>query len=163
VSRTRGAAALGLVLLLTACHGQQQEPAAAGPARPPLQVRHDTGELARTFPALGAPVSASWLQWDNTTMTGIEPDQNAPTTQVVWIDAVVQVAPSVMKSFVTQHETRETTLRPAVQKPLEAAVPRGPFRSGVEINMLFGGPGVSTRVFLDPPENTVVLQSYRLT
>lgn len=148
----RRAVPLVLPLLLTACQQQQQEPEVTAP--PPPAVRHDTEALAATFPALGAPVSASWIAWDN---TGTRTESS--TLQLEWIDAVVQVTPATMNSLVTQYESEDSGHRPAVQKVLESALPPGPFRTGVELNMVFGAERRSTRVFLDPPRDTVVLQS----
>ena len=145
--------ALGIVLTLTSCQPQQQEPVADAPP-PALVVRHEVAELVRTFPALGTPVSASWITWGNT-----GGDSEPSTLKLKWIDAVVQVTPATMNAFVTQHESEDTELRPAVQKVLEPDLPPGPFRTGVELNMLFGADRRSSRVFLDPPQNTVVIQS----
>jgi hypothetical protein len=89
--RWRNAVALGILLSLTACQ-QQQEPDVTAP--PPV-VRHDTEPLARTFPAIGIPVSASWIAWGNAT--------EASNLKLRWIDAVVQVAPETMDSLVKQH------------------------------------------------------------
>ncbi|WP_159233207.1 hypothetical protein [Mycolicibacterium vanbaalenii] len=150
--RARFVAAAGLLLTLTACQGQQQEPAAAAP--PPPEVRHDTEELARIFPALGTPVSAAWIVWDN---TSTRPESSR--LKLEWIDAVVQVAPATMDELVSQHESEESGQQPAVQKVLEAELPPGPFLTGIELNMVFGAERRSTRVFLDPPQGEVVLQS----
>ncbi|TRW80523.1 hypothetical protein FK535_19480 [Mycolicibacterium sp. 018/SC-01/001] len=144
------ARALFVAALLTGCHSAaQEETTGTSPTRPAFDVRHDTDELARLFPALGAPVSASWIRWNN---------GGAAT----WTDAVVTVTPSTMNDLLQQHVSEPTTHRPAVQKVLEADVPPGPFRSGVELNMAFSPGSVSTRVFLDPPRDTVVLQSFDL-
>lgn len=149
--------ALGLLLWLAACQQTQQDPDVAAPdaaGPPPPVVRHDTEPLIRTFPALGNPVSASWIIWDNAdTRTA------ASELRLEWIDAVVRVAPETMDALVAQHETQDTEQRPAVQKVLEPDLPPGPLRTGVELNMAFGAEGRSTRVFLDPRRDTVVLQS----
>lgn len=144
-----------LLFALTACAHPPPEDAESTATRPVLEVRHDTDELARTFPALGAPVSASWIRWDNA--------GDASRATAVWIDAVVQVTKPTMNSLLRQHDTEPSTHRPAVQKPLEADVPAGPFRTGVELNMAFSPGRMSTRVFLDPPRDTVVLQSSEIT
>ncbi len=146
-------ATAGLLLLVSACQTQPEEPAASS-APPAPEVRHDTEELARIFPALGAPVSASWIQWDN---TATRPENSRLTLQ--WIDAVVQVTPATMEELVTQHESEQTGSQPAVQKVLEPELPPGPFLTGIELNMVFGAERRSTRVFLDPPQDEVVLQS----
>lgn len=148
----------GLALALTACQGQPASEDAftdtsATTTRPAPEVRHDTEELATTFPALGAPVSASWITWDNS--GGSEPSR----LSLRWIDAVVQVSPETMTGLVDRYHAEDVGNRPAVQKALEPELPPGPFLTGVELNMFFGGPRRSTRVFLDPPSNAVVLQS----
>ncbi len=149
----RNAVPLTVLLSLTACqHQQQQESKDTAP--PPPVVRHDIEPLAATFPALGAPVSASWISWDDARV-GAE----SSALQLEWIDAVVQVTPATMNTLVTQHESKDVGQRPAVQQVLESALPSGPFRTGVELNMAFGAERRSTRVFLDPPRDTVVLQS----
>ncbi|MDZ4264646.1 MAG: hypothetical protein U1D00_02920, partial [Mycobacterium sp.] len=102
----------------------------------------------------GTPVAASWITWDNN-RTGSETSR----LKLNWIDAVVQVTPATMEVLVTEHESEESGRRPAVQKVLEPELPPGPFLTGVELNIAFGGDRRSTRVFLDPPRNTVVLQS----
>ncbi|MEW5808651.1 MAG: hypothetical protein AB1925_04280 [Actinomycetota bacterium] len=154
-----GARALfGVTVCVSALAACAQQPAAEPPpsttTRPAMVVRHDTGELARTFPALGAPVSASWIRWDNA--------GEASRATAVWIDAVVTVTRQTMESLLQQHDSEPSTHRPAVQKVLAAEVPPGPFRTGVELNMAFSPGRMSTRVFLDPPRDTVVLQSYTL-
>ncbi|HEY9266953.1 MAG TPA: hypothetical protein VIQ11_20360 [Mycobacterium sp.] len=151
-ARFAAAVALGILLVLTACQGKDQEPAATAPPAP--VVRHDTEELAQTFPALGSPMAASWITWGNTTSSS-----ESSRLELNWIDAVVQVTPATMEVLVTEHETEEIGRRPAVQKVLEPDLPAGPFLTGVELNIAFGGDRRSTRVFLDPPRNTVVLQS----
>ncbi|MGE3657435.1 MAG: hypothetical protein AB7G47_11650 [Mycolicibacterium sp.] len=133
----------------TACHDRQPQPDVTLPD-PPV-VRHDTAQLARIFPALGDPVSAAWIVWDNR--------DNAAKLRLQWIDAVVRVAPQTMDDLVHDHESHPTEQRPAVQKVLETYLPPGPFRSGVELNMVFGAERRSTRAFLDPVHETVVLQS----
>ncbi|MDA2894443.1 hypothetical protein PDG61_26285 [Mycolicibacterium sp. BiH015] len=156
MARFLRAATLGLVLALTACQGQpaseeagESEVAASGPA---ADVRHDTEELATTFPALGTPVSASWIAWDNS-------DDQTTKLSLQWIDAVVEVTRETMTGLVDKYGAEDLGHRPAVQKVLEPELPPGPFLTGVELNIFFGGPRRSTRVFLDPPVNTVVLQS----
>ncbi|WP_051053573.1 hypothetical protein [Mycolicibacterium chubuense] len=150
-------ALVALLLALTACAHQQQAQTDATTTRPPLEVRHDTEELSRTFPALGTPVSASWIRWDNS-----RADEQPPAVKVVWIDAVVQVTPQTMNALLTQHNSEESDQHPAVQKVLESQVPPGPFRTGVELSMAFSQGRTSARVFLDPPRNTVVLQAYTM-
>ena len=142
------------LMLVTAC-SREQPATEATPTRPAMEVQHDTAEIARVFPALGEPVAASWIRWDNR-------GQDSRAT-VTWIDAVVQVTPPTMKTLVRQHQSEPSPHRPAVQKVLEADVPAGPFRTGVELNMAFSPGRMSTRVFLDPPRDVVVLQSYDIS
>ncbi|MGE2836504.1 hypothetical protein [Mycobacterium sp. SMC-4] len=149
------AVALGVLLTLTACQQQQQDDTEVTATRPAMEVRHDTEPLARAFPALGAPRSASWIEWDNSS-------EESAKTKVVWIDAVVEIAPETMTELVEDNFTEESGQRPAVQKVLEPALPPGPFRTGVDLNMIFGASQASTRAFLDQQHNTVVLQSYRM-
>ncbi|WP_275572252.1 hypothetical protein [Mycolicibacterium vanbaalenii] len=154
------AVTLGVALALTACQGQPASDGAGESgvtaSRPAPQVRHDTEELAKTFPALGVPVSASWITWDNSG------EAEKPRTKVVWIDAVVEVVPETMNSLVAKNYPEDSGYVPAVQKVLEPDLPPGPFLTGIELNMAFAGDRRSTRVFLDPPHNAVVLQSYRI-
>lgn len=156
MSRRLSAATLGLALALTACQGQpSEEPdvtASESVAASAPEVRHDTEELARTFPALGAPVSASWIVWNNSS-------DESSKLKLEWIDAVVQVTPETMNELVERGNPEDLGHRPAVQKVLEADLPPGPFLTGVELNMRFGAVRRSTRVFLDPPRDAVVLQS----
>ncbi|UXA20640.1 hypothetical protein KXD98_06840 [Mycobacterium sp. SMC-4] len=155
--RLRARIALGACVLLALTGCQQQQTDTEDPApRPALEVRHDTEELARIFPPLGEPLSASWITWDNTDLA------DGSAVRVVWTDAVVDIAPETMTDLVEGNYTEESDQRPAVQKVLEPAVPPGPFRTGVDLNIIFGANENSTRVFLDEQTNTVVLQSYRM-
>ncbi|PRC41839.1 hypothetical protein C6A85_000000113575 [Mycobacterium sp. ITM-2017-0098] len=144
---------LGVALALTACQGQpasdEAEPTTSQSAP---QLRHDTEELAKTFPSLGAPVSASWIIWNNAS-------DETSKLRLEWIDAVVQVTPETMNELVERGNVEDLGHQPAVQKVLEPDLPPGPFLTGVELNMRFGAVRRSTRVFLDPPRATVVLQS----
>ncbi|MDZ4268531.1 MAG: hypothetical protein U1D00_23045 [Mycobacterium sp.] len=99
-------------------------------------------------------MAASWITWDNN-RTGSETSR----LKLNWIDAVVQVTPATMEVLVAEHESEDVGHRPAVQKVLEPELPPGPFLTGVELHIAFGGDRRSTRVFLDPPRDTVVLQS----
>lgn len=156
MSKWLRAVTLGLALALTACQGQaSEEPdvtASQSASQPAPEVRHDTEELAQTFPALGTPVSASWIKWNNSS-------DESSRLRLEWIDAVVKVTPETMGELVERGNPEDLGHRPAVQKVLEPDLPPGPFLTGVELNMRFGAVRRSTRVFLDPPQNTVVLQS----
>ncbi|WP_111511714.1 hypothetical protein [Mycobacterium kyogaense] len=143
------ALSVAVLLLSAGCQSAPQEAPDTTPSRPVPDVRHDVGELARAFPALGTPVSASWIRWGN-------------GGTAVWTDAVVRVTPPTMNNILRQHVSEPTTHRPAVQKVLEPEVPPGPFRTGAELNTAFSPGRTSTRVFLDPPRDTVVLQSFDL-
>jgi len=147
---------LGVALALTACQGQsasgEADDVGVTATAPAPEVRHDTEELAQTFPALGAPVSASWIRWDNSADT-------SSRLRLVWIDAVVKVTPETMNLLVERGNAEDLGHRPAVQRALEGDLPPGPFLTGVELNMRFGAPRRSTRAFLDIPAETVVLQS----
>ena len=157
MARLLSAVTLGIALALTGCQGQPASEEATDTSvtatRPAPEIRHDTEELATTFPALGAPVAASWITWDNSGST--EPSR----LSLQWIDAVVEVTPETMAGLVDRYGAEDHGNRPAVQKVLEPELPPGPFLTGVELNMYFGGPRLSTRVFLDPAADTVVLQS----
>ncbi|MGE2736411.1 hypothetical protein [Mycolicibacterium vaccae] len=151
------AVTLGVLLMLTACQQQPQDDTEVTASRPAMEVRHDTEPLAAAFPALGEPVSASWIEWDNSAASE-EPSR----TKVVWIDAVVEIKPETMTDLVDDNFTELAGQRPAVQKVLEPFLPPGPFRTGVDLNIIFGANQASTRAFLDEQHNTVVLQSYRM-
>jgi hypothetical protein len=148
------AVTLGLTLALTGCQGQSSEDpdVTAATSRPTAEIRHDTDVLAQTFPALGAPVSASWITWDNA-------DDKSSKLRLTWTDAVVQVTPETMGELLERGNAEDFGHQPAVQKVLEPELPPGPFLTGVELNLRFGAVRRSTRVFLDPPRDTVVLQS----
>ncbi len=152
----RTAAALGAVLALAACQQGQQEDAEPTSALG-LEVRHDTEPLAQMFPQLGDPVSASWIMWDNSNVA------DESRVEVVWIDAVVEVTAETMDGLVADNVTEARDQHPAVQRVLEPDLPPGPFLTGVDLNIVFGGQGQSTRVFLDEQHDTVVLQSYTMS
>ena len=153
--RARFAVLLAATLAVAACGQAPQEDSQTSTAPSP-EVRHDTAPLAERFPELGEPKSASWIMWDNSRVA------EGSRVNVVWIDAVAQVSAETMDRLVAQYPTEARGQQPAVQKVLEPELPPGPFRSGVELNMAFGGQGKSTRVFLDEAHDAVVLQSYAM-
>ena len=153
--RARFAVLLAAILALAAC-GQPAQQDSETSTAPPPELRHDTAPLAERFPELGEPESASWIMWDNSRVA------EGSRVKVVWIDAVAEVTPETMDRLVAQYPTEARGQQPAVQRVLEPELPPGPFRSGVELNMAFGGQGKSTRVFLDETHDAVVLQSYTM-
>ncbi|MDY6999407.1 MAG: hypothetical protein SW019_22670 [Actinomycetota bacterium] len=152
----RTAAVLGAALAVVACQQAPQDDSEPTSALG-LEVRHDTEPLVEMFPPLGDPVSASWIMWDNSEVA------EGSRVDVTWIDAVVEVSPETMDGLVADNVTEDRDQHPAVQRVLEPELPPGPFLTGVDLNIVFGGAGQSTRVFLDDQHDTVVLQSYSMT
>jgi hypothetical protein len=147
-------AALTAVVLLAAC---QSEPdlVVIGPP-PPAVVRTDTPALTAKFPALGEPVSASWVTWDSD-----GPADLLPSPTVTWIDAVVRLQPATAADLVSRYRPAARSETPTVQDLLRRALPAGPFLTGDALDRAFTSRGWSSWAYLDPKTRDLVLKSTR--
>ena len=154
--RRAGALVLAAGLLLTSCTSGSEENSVSQSFLPsaarsdPGPVRHDPEPLTKRFPGLGEPVSVTW-------QSGTVGDPAVPGPSTYWIDAAVQVRPSVMQSL---QATAGLTGTPAPDLPeaVHDAVPDGPWQTADALAAAFASPGFGTQVYL-APDDVVVLRA----
>lgn len=133
--------------LLTGCQGADE---AAVPA--PTEIRHDLGPLTTRFPALGSPLSASWVTWNSAT-DGLA----APTTY--WIDAVVTLEPATA-ALLTAYQPIEEGKRPTVQGVLESELPEGPFLTSAALDETLSSSGRRSAAYLTRTGSQLVISAF---
>ena len=157
-SRRRSAAAVLMGLSVVFAIGCTHQPSVKGEREHALgtpaqkndasSVRHDLEPLTKRFPAMGDPVSASWV-------SGNMGDSRVPGPSVYWIDAVVQLRPEAANRLRQEFAPQSTTKRPNVWASLTSELPQGPFLSSEALNSAFASQRVRAKVFLS--ENTPVV------
>ena len=146
---TKCAAVLMCVsVLATACnsHTPPSTPATKTTHNP---IRHDLAPLTTRFPALGDPVSASWVSGD----LG---DPRAPGPSLYWIDAVVEITPGTVDALKAKYHPARAGRQPEVWDTLREHLPSGEYLTGDALNAAFGTK-THAQVFLAEHEPTVVI------
>lgn len=89
-------------------------------------VRTDLDPLVRRFPALGAPVRASW-------QSGVLGDERMPGPSSFWIDAIVTLQPETAQKL-RSSDSLEAADSPRVTENLRKFLPPGPWLSGTDLD-----------------------------
>ncbi|WP_420120361.1 hypothetical protein [Nakamurella sp.] len=152
--RQAGAGVLVAVgLMLAAC--------TAGPAVPtgttllpsatradPGPLRTDEDPLVRRFPPLGDPVAVSWR-------SGTTGDPAVPGPSTYWIDAAVQLDPTVAAGLRTTAGLSAAQL-PALPSDVLAAAGAGPWLSGAALDAAFTTSGFGAQAYLSAGDVVVI-------
>lgn len=115
------------------------------------EIRTDTQPLTSRFPAIGAPVSATWVTWNNA-----DPRVPGPTTY--WIDAVITLQPQTARALADLEPAAQAPL-PEIADEIRAAVSDGPFVTGAALNNALSTPGWAATGYLDDARNLLVLSA----
>ena len=137
-------AALLLCGLLVAC-------APDAPVTDAREIRTDTAPLTKRFPAIGEPVTASWVTWNSAT-------DGAPGPTTYWIDAVVTLTPQTTKTLEALKLAAQGKT-PEVADELRPAVSTGPFLSGAALDGALSTSGWMATGYLDPARNLLVINA----
>ncbi len=113
-------------------------------------VRHDLEPLTKRFPALGSPVSASWV-------SGNMGDPDVPGPSLYWIDAIVELTPETARQLAEKFSPAPTSVQPDVWTTLADALPQGQFRASDALDMAFTSNQVKAKVFLAENAPIVVI------
>lgn len=154
----RSAVVLSLTLVtfaLSACfpssHDRQQmetnvnAPAAKTTSNP---VRHELEPLTKRFPALGTPVTASWVSGDMG-------DPRVPGPSLYWIDSIVELSPTVADDLKVRYRAVPTTNQPDVWETLRADLPQGGLLGSEQLNAAFTSTRIKSKAYL--AENSPVI------
>ncbi|MDG4664286.1 hypothetical protein [Mycobacterium sp. 236(2023)] len=115
------------------------------------EIRTDTAPLTERFPAIGEPLTVSWVTWDSAT-------GGAPGPTTYWIDAVVTLAPQTTKALEALKIAAQGKA-PEVADELRPAVAGGPFLTGEELDGALSTTGWMATGYLDPARNLLVISA----
>ena len=146
---TKLAAILICVSVLVAVCNSPTSPSAPAIKTTHNPVRNDLAPLTTRFPALGDPVSASWVSGD----LG---DPRVPGPSLYWIDAVVAVSPGTVDALKVEYHPAPSDRQPEVWDTLRDHLPSGKYLTGDALNAAFGTK-THAQVFLAEHEPTVVI------
>ncbi|MED5814211.1 hypothetical protein VST63_17750 [Mycolicibacterium sp. 050232] len=111
-------------------------------------VRHELEPLTKRFPALGAPVSASWVSGDMG-------DPEVPGPSLYWIDSVVELNPAVAEDLKAKYRPVPTSAQPDVWQSLRGALPAGGYLASDQLNSVFTSTRIKSKAYL--AENSPVI------
>ncbi len=146
--RPVGAGALMLVtaLLLSSCtSGSEASPVSSSflpsaTRSEPGPVRHDAEPLVTRFTALGDPATVTW-------QSGTTGDSSAPGPSTYWIDAAVELDPTVAARLRATSGLTDAQL-PELPPDVLAAAGPGPWQTGAALDAAFSTAGFGTQAYL---------------
>lgn len=115
------------------------------------EIRTDTKPLTSRFPAIGTPVSATWVTWNNA-----DPRVPGPTTN--WIDAVITLQPQTARALADLGPAARVPI-PEIAEEIRAAVSDGPFVTATALNDALSTPGWAATGYLDDARNLLVVSA----
>lgn len=140
-----------LTFVVSACNpappASPNAPAAKTTSNP---VRHELEPLTKRFPALGSPVSASWVSGDMG-------DPRVPGPSLYWIDAIIEVSPATADRLKATHRPVPTADQPDVWETLRGNLPQGGYLAGDQLDRAFRSTKISGHVFLAADAPVVVI------
>ncbi|MEW2477971.1 hypothetical protein AB0876_00100 [Mycobacterium sp. NPDC049093] len=111
-------------------------------------VRHELEPLTKRFPALGSPVTASWVSGDMG-------DPQAPGPSLYWIDSIVELSPAVANDLKTRYRAVPTANQPDVWETLRGVLPQGGLLGSEQLNAAFTSTRIKSKAYL--AENSPVI------
>lgn len=120
--------------------------------QPSGPMRTDLDPLIRRFPALGAPVTASW-------QSGVLGNKRVPGPSSYWIDAVVTLQPETARELRSTNSLAPTD-SPKVTEDLRKALPPGPWLAGTQLDRIVsagGSDAYRTQTFIAKDVDVIVL------
>lgn len=128
---------------------------AAACSSPPADIvretRTDTAPLTSRFPAIGTPVGATWVTWNNA-----DPRVPGPTTYR--IDAVITLQPQTARALADLTNPAQVP-PPEVAPEIRVEVSDGPFATGPALIDALSTPGWAATGYLDSARNQLVVSA----
>lgn len=107
--------------------------------------------MTSRFPAIGTPVAATWVTWNNA-----DPRVPGPTTY--WIDAVITLQPQTARALADLTNPAHVP-PPEVAPEVRSAVSDGPFATGAALNDALSTPGWAATGYLDFARNQLLVSA----
>ena len=121
------------------------------------QIRHDLVPLTKRFPAIGHPISATWMGG----ALGVQSDSRAtvPGPSIYWIEAIIELEPATADALRANYVPTPTGEVPKLKEALQKDVPAGPFLTSVAMDKALSNNDWRSTTYLDSRSNTLVMRS----
>lgn len=116
----------------------------------PNPVRHDLDPLTKRFPALGTPVTASWV-------SGEMGDLRVPGPSTYWLDSIVELHPAMANELKDKYRPVPTTDRPEVWTTLTNTLPPGGYLTSDALDAAFSSARINAKAFLATNTPVIVI------
>lgn len=113
-------------------------------------VRHELEPLTKRFPALGSPITASWVSGDMG-------DTRVPGPSLYWIDSIVELSPAVADDLKKRYRAVPTTELPDVWETLRADLPQGQLLGSQQLNAAFTSTRIKSKAYLAEDAPIIVI------
>ncbi|WP_280833025.1 hypothetical protein [Mycolicibacterium frederiksbergense] len=113
-------------------------------------VRHELEPLTKRFPALGSPVTASWVSGDMG-------DPQVPGPSLYWIDSIVELSPAVADDLKAKYRPVPTSAQPDVWETLRANLPAGGYLASDQLDSAFTSTKIKAKAFLAENAPVVII------
>ncbi|MGV9415865.1 hypothetical protein ACWDOP_38715 [Nocardia sp. NPDC003693] len=118
-----------------------------------MTVRNDLDPLTKRFPAIGRPVAADWITWNNSSDRSV-----GPTTY--WLQAIIQLEPGVANDLRTKYQPAEPATPAGLQEKLLPHLPSSAFKTSRDFGDLFkNSEGWQATAYLQDDGNYLILDA----
>ncbi|WP_082931602.1 hypothetical protein [Mycolicibacterium setense] len=121
------------------------------------QTRHDLEPLTKRFPAIGTPMSATWMS--GTLGTQSDNRATAPGPSVYWIEAIIELEPTTADAIREKYAPTAAGKVPTLSKALQPDIPTGPFLASSALNSALSNNDWRSIAYLHSGSNTLVMRS----
>jgi hypothetical protein len=115
-------------------------------------VRHELEPMTKRFPALGSPVSASWVSGDMG-------DPSVPGPSLYWIDAVVELKAETANDLKARYQPVPTSAMPDVWNTLSQMLPKGGYLTSEQLDAAFTTAKLKSKAFLAADAPVIVISA----
>ncbi|MGV0804657.1 hypothetical protein [Mycolicibacterium setense] len=121
------------------------------------QTRNDLEPLTKRFPAIGKPISATWMSGT----LGAQTDNRAtaPGPSVYWIEAIIELEPTTADAIREKYAPTAAGKAPTLNKSLRPDVPSGPFLTSSAMDTTLSNNDWRSTAYLHNGSNTLVMRS----
>lgn len=121
------------------------------------QIRHDLEPLMKRFPAIGHPISATWMGG----ALGVQSDSRAtvPGPSIYWIEAIIELEPSTADTLRSKYAPTASGQIPSLNEGLRTDLPTGHFLTSPELDTALSNKDWRSAAYLHDGSNTLVMRS----
>lgn len=120
-------------------------------------IRHDLEPLTKRFPAIGEPISATWMS--GTLGTQSDSRATVPGPSVYWIEAIIKLEPTTADTLRLKYAPKALGEGPSLNQSLQPDVPAGPFLTSRALDTALSNNDWRSTAYLHSSSNTLVMRS----